>query len=118
MELDKLETLKNRAARTITNSPSDSPSKTLVSNLPLESIRELIDYEVAVMTFTSLNDLAPLCLKNLFTRNSHYSSGAFRNTQSDPKLPLKKTSIGQNGFSFRGTKASKGLSAAEKRRHQ
>ena len=111
-ELDKLQKWQNLAVRIITNSPFDSPTKPLLSNLRLKSIRELIDYEVAFTTHKSLNDLAPLQLKNLFTRNSRCSSRALRNTQSDLKLPLKKTSSGQNGFSFGGAKAWNGLSAA------
>ena len=99
----------------ITNSPFYSPSKPLLSNFRLKSIRELIDDELPVMTYKSLNDLAPLYLKNLFTRNSHCSSRALRNTQKYLKLPLKKTSSGQNGFSFRGAKARNGLSAAAKK---
>ena len=39
------------------------------SNILLESIRELIDYEVAVMTYKSLNDLAPLYLKTCLLAN-------------------------------------------------
>ena len=50
------------------------------------------------MEHKSLNDFAPLYLKNLFTRNSHRSSRALRNTQSDLKLSLKKTSCGQKDF--------------------
>ena len=111
-ELHKLQNLQNRAVRIITNSPFDCPSKPLLSNLQLKSIRELIEYEVAVMTYKPLNDLAPLYLTNLFTRTSHCSSRAPRNTQSDLKLPSKRTSSGQNGFSFRGAKVWNGLSAA------
>ena len=70
------------------------------------------NYRRAVVMYKPLNDLAPLYLKNLFTRNSHCSSRALRNTQRDLKLPLKNTSSGQNGFSFRGAKARNGISAA------
>ena len=57
----------------------------------------------------------PIISKNLFTHNSHCFSRAIRNTQSDLKLPLKMTSSGENGFSFRGAKAWNGLSAAAKK---
>ena len=49
------------------------------------------------MTYKSLNDLPPLYLKNLFTCNSHCSSRALGNTQSNLKLTLRKTSSGQIG---------------------
>ena len=114
-ELDKRQKLQIQDVRITTNSPFDSPSKPLLSNLGLESIREFIDYEVAAVTYKSLNNLAPLYLRNLFTRNSHCLSRALRNTQSDLKLPLKKTSSGQNGFSFRGMNAWNGISAAAKK---
>ena len=35
----------------ITNSPFDSPAEPLLSNLGHKSIRELIDHEVAVISF-------------------------------------------------------------------
>ena len=34
-----------------------------------EKLQELINYEVSVMTFKSLNDLAPLYANNVFTRH-------------------------------------------------
>ena len=104
-ELDKLRKLQNRAVRIIINSPLNSRSKPLLSNLRLQSIQEFIDYEVAVMAYEYLNDLDPSYLKNLFTRNSHCSSRALRNTQKDLKLLLKKASSGQNGFSLMGSES-------------
>ena len=56
---------KHYSVRIMTNGPFDSPSKSLLSNLRLKSIRELIDYKVAVMTYKSLNDLIPLYLKTI-----------------------------------------------------
>ena len=109
--------LQNRAVRIITNSPFDSPSKLLLSNLRLKSIREWIDYEVAVMTYKSLNDIARSYLKNPFTRNSQCSSRALRNTQSDLKLLLKRRVVGKMDFHLGERKLRTAHRLLQKRRH-
>ena len=90
-ELDKLQNLQNRTVRITIDTPFGSPIKPLLSNTG----QELIDYAVAVMTYKFLNDLVS---KNLFTRNSHCSSRALKNTQSDLKLPLKRQVVVEMDF--------------------
>ena len=56
------------------------------------------------MVFKSLNNLAPQFLWNLFTKNSSYSSRSFQNSETDLRLPKKRSANGQKCFSFRGAK--------------
>ena len=102
--INQLQKLQNRAARIITNSSFDTPSRPLTAELGWKTIEELIGYETKTMVFKSLNDLAPQYLCNLFTKNSVCSSRSLRNTDTDLRLPKKSSANGQKCFSFRGAK--------------
>ena len=106
--------LQNRAVRMITNSALDTPAKPLLANLGLRSISELNENELKLITYKSLNDLAPNYLRQLLIRNSQRSCRALRKTDRDLKLPLKRTNNGQKGYSFRGAKSWNGLSVGAK----
>ena len=114
MELDQLQKLQNRAARVITNSNFDAPSRPLIQELGWKTIEELINGETKTMVFKSLHDLAPEYLRSLFTRNSQCSVHALRNTVTDLKLPRKNSANGQKCFSYRGAKLWNSLSAESK----
>ena len=72
----------------ITNSSFDTPAKPLLANFGLGLISELNENELKLITYKSLNDLAPNYLRQLLIRNSQQFSQALRNR--DLKLPLKK----------------------------
>ena len=72
----------------ITNSAFDTPAKPLLANLGLRSISELNENELKLITYKSLNDLAPNYLRQLLIWNSQQSCRALRNTGRDSKLPL------------------------------
>ena len=112
--INRLQKLQNRAVRIITNSAFDTPAKPLLANLGLRSISELNENELRLITYKSLNDLAPNYLRQLLIRNSQQSCRALRNTDRDLKLPLKRTNNGQKGYSFRGAKSWNSLSAGAK----
>ena len=103
-----------KTARIVTNSSYDAPSRPLIKELGWKTIQELIQNESETMVFKSLNGLAPQYLCNLFTKNSECSSRSLRNTETDLRLPMKKTANGQKCFSFRGAKLWNGLSAESK----
>ena len=63
---------------------------------------------------TLLTKLAPQYLCDLFTRNSHCSSYVLSNSETDLRLPMKKSSNGQKCFSYRGAKAWNDLPAETK----
>ena len=96
IEINQLQKLQNRAARIITNSSFDAPSRPLIVELGWRTIEELISNESKTMVFKSLNDLAPQYLCNLFTRNSACSSCNFRDTETYLRLPKKNSANGQN----------------------
>ena len=111
---DQLQKLQNRAARIVTNSSFDSPSRPLIVSLGWKTIRELVDEESRSMVYKSLNGLAPQYMRNLFTRNSSCNSRSLRNTATDLRLPMKTSANGQKCFSFRGAKLWNSLPAETK----
>ena len=113
-ELNQLQKLQNRAARIITNSSFDTPSRPLIDQLGWKTIEELVASESKTMVFKSLHELAPQYLCDLFTRNSKCSSYVLRNSETDLRLPMKKSSNGQKCFSYRGAKAWNDLPADTK----
>ena len=117
-ETNQLLKLQNRAARIITNSSSDTPSRPIIVELGWgwKTIEELIDNESKTMVFKSLNDLVPQYLCNLFTRNSACSFHNLRSTETDLRLPKKNSANGQKCFSFRGAKLWNSLPAESKMR--
>lgn len=113
-EINHLQKLQNRAARIMTNSSFDAPSKPIIERLGWNTIQDLIENESQTMVFKSLNGLAPEYLCGLFTKNCEHSSYTLRNTENDLRLPLKKTTGGQKSFSFRGAKTWNSLSFESK----
>ena len=110
-EINHLQKLQNRAARIITSSSYDAPSKMLIKQLGWRTIEEIIQYESRVMVYKSVNGLAPQYLQDIFTRNSENPSYELRSTATDLHIPKRNTASGQKGFSFRGSKLWNSLSA-------
>ena len=102
--IDQLQKLQNRAARIVTNSCFDAPSRPLIGSLGWKTVRELVDQDSRVMVYKSINGLAPQYMSHLFTRNSACSSRNLRNTKTDLRLPMKTSANGQKCFSYRGAK--------------
>ena len=67
-EINKLQKLQNRAARIVTNSSFDSPSRPLIEELGWKTIEQLISNESETVVFKSLNELAPQYLCGLFAK--------------------------------------------------
>ena len=113
-QIKQLQKLQNRAARIVTNSSYDTPSKKLLEELGWKTIDELIKIESEIMVYKSPNGLAPQYLCDFFTKNSSQSIHSLRNTETDLRLPLKRTSNGQKCFSYRGAKLWNSLSTESK----
>ena len=113
-DINQLQKLQNRAARIITKSSFDTPSRPLITELGWKTVEELIGNESKTMVFKSLNDLAPQYLCNLFTKNSACSSRILRKTETDLRLPKKRSANGQKCFYFRGAKLWNSLPAESK----
>ena len=58
--LNQLQKLQNRAARIITNSSFDTPSRPLIDQLGWKTIEQLVASESKAMVFKSLHELAPV----------------------------------------------------------
>ena len=114
-EIYRSQKLQNRAARIITNSSFDTPSRPLIEGLGWKTIEGLISYESKIMVFKSRNELAPRYLCNLFTKKSQCSSRNLRNTETDLRLPKKKSANGQKCFSFHGAKLWNNLPTESKK---
>ena len=99
-ELSQLQKLQNRAARIITNSSFDTPSRPLIDKLGWKTIEQLVASESKTMVFKSLHELAPQYLCDLFTQNSKCSSNVLRNSETDLRLPMKRSSKRQNWLGF------------------
>ena len=112
--LDKLQKLQNRAARIVTNSPYDTSALPLIKSLGWLTIRELIDFETSKMVYKSLNALAPDYLRNIFQKVSEATNRQLRNSNTDLRLPLLRTSTGQKSFAYRGAKVWSDLDSVVK----
>ena len=112
--LDKLQKLQNRPARIVTNSPYDASALPLIGSLGWLTIRELIDFETSKMVYKSLNALAPDYLRNLFQKVSEATNRQLRNSKTDLRLPLLRTSTGQKSFAYRGAKVWSDLDSVVK----
>ena len=112
--LDKLQKLQNRAARIVTNSPYDASALPLIGSLGWLTIRELIDFETSKMVYKSLNALAPDYLRNLFQKVPEATNRQLRNSKTDLRLPLLRTSTGQKSFAYRGAKVWSDLDSVVK----
>ena len=67
------------------------------------------------MVYKSINNIAPPYMNDMFTRNSQDATRQLRNTNTDLKLPKKRTCNGQKSFSFRGAKLWNSLDTEVKR---
>ena len=57
----------------------------------MESIEERIADETKMMVFKSLTDLGPKYMYNMFSKDSHFTERDLRNTTTDLRRPLRKS---------------------------
>ena len=100
--LQKLQKLQNRAARIVTNSPYDAHSEPLMQAIGWPTFTQLIELETAKVVHKLLHNEAPDYLNRLFHRLSDFHSRMLRNSKTDLRIPMFKTSYGQKSFEFRG----------------
>ena len=94
--------LRNRAARVVTNSSYDAPADALIQRLKWSNIAEIIKRETAMIVYKSLNGLAPTYLSKIFSKKLLRATVKLRNSETDLRIPLLKTSNGQKSFSYCG----------------
>ena len=103
-QIDILQRLQNRAARTVMNSSYHASAAGLIKRLGWPTISDIILGETATIMFKSANSLVPEYLSELFVKNSALNTMRLRNTEADWRVPLFKAANGQKSISFRGPK--------------
>ena len=100
--------------RIVTNSPYNASALPLIGCLGLLTIKELIDFETSKMVYKSLNVLAPDYLRDIFQKISEATNRQLRNSNTDLRLPLLRTSTGQKSFAYKGAKVWSDLDSVVK----
>ena len=100
--LQKLQKLQNRAARIVTNSPYDAHSEPLLLRLGWPTVTQLIELETVKVVYKVLHNEAPDYLNSLFHKLSDSHCRMLRNSKTDLRIPMFKSSYGQKSFEFRG----------------
>ena len=70
-----------RAARIVMDSPYDAYSVSLIKELGLFTVKQLIDTETVKIVYKALHNQAPKCLKELFHRLSDVQNRDFCNSK-------------------------------------
>ncbi len=102
--IDTLQKLQNRAARIVTNSSYSVSAGNLIKRLKWPTISDIVLNETATIMYKATNNLAPAYLSELFVKNAAHNTMKLRNTETDMRIPLFKTSNGQKSISYRGPK--------------
>ena len=100
--LQKLQKLQNRAARIVTNNLYDAHSEPLMQAIGWPTVTQLIELETPKVVYKVLRNEAPDYLNRLFHKLSDSHCRMLRNSKTDLRIPMFKTSYGQKSFEFRG----------------
>ena len=84
---EKLQKLQNRAARILTDSSFDADARYLLQQLGWKDLITQRQFQVALMVFKALNDLAPDYLSSMFTERST-SGYVLRDSTNKLNVPL------------------------------
>ena len=101
---DKLQKLRNRAARVITGADYRTPSSVLLNKLGWSSLKEKRNKQKALMMFKIMNGMTPAYLEDIFTRNIGRSVYNLRISRRNLALPAVKTDYYRNSFAYTGAK--------------
>ena len=66
--------------------------------------QELIADETKMMVLKSLDDFGAQYMYEMFTKTRHFIERNLRKTITNFRLPLRKSTVGQKNFSYRGAK--------------
>ena len=69
------------------------------------------------MVYKSQNALAPDYLRNIFQKVSEAKNRQLRNSKTELRLPLLRTSTGQKSFAYRGAKVWSDLVLSKRPHH-
>ena len=74
----------------------------MIKGLGSIRVRNLIRFETATTVFKSVNQLCPDDMAQMFQRQREAAIRTLKNTETDLKLPVLRTSKGQICFAYRG----------------
>ena len=80
----------------------DQTSWPLISQLGSLTVKGIIDFEITCTVHKALKGLAPSYMQSMFHNRSESCNRTLRNTCTDLRIPLSKTSKRQRSFSYRG----------------
>ena len=112
--LNKLQKLKNCAARIMTNSPYRMSAPPIIKQLGWLTVNDLLETETLKMVYRFINYEAPEYLTGLFQKLTESSARQLRNTSTDLYVPFLKTACGKKCFSYRGAKVWNDLNREHK----
>ena len=92
----------------------DASALPIIKKLGWPTINELIESETLKMVYKSVNDQAPIYLKEMFARLSDTCKRELCNTKTDMTAPRRKSAFGQKCFSYKGAKLWNDLSVEVK----
>ena len=102
-QLDELQKIQNRAARIVTRSQYDHPSKPLLKQLHWLPVRARINFKIAVTVFKCLNNTAPTYLSDMLSIDN--PAYALRSAQSVVlRVPRTQTVMCERSFHVMGPK--------------
>ena len=86
----------NRAARIVTNISHDTSADALTQKLKWPNFTKMMKRGTATIVYKLLNGLAPQYPSNIFSKYSSRDTVKLRNSETDLRIPLPKTSNVQN----------------------
>ena len=93
--INRLQKLRNRAARTVTNSAYDASALPIIRKLGCLTITELIESETLKMVYKSISNQVSIYLTEMFVRSPESCKRERRNTKTDLAIPHYKSTFGQ-----------------------
>ena len=99
---NNLQKLQNRSARIITGYNYDTRSSTILKELKWLPLHQRRSIHRGTMLFKSLNNLAPIYMKNMFSKRSSTHSFKLRSHKYNLTLPKPKTEYAKRSFSYKG----------------
>ncbi|CAH1256204.1 ACSS3 [Branchiostoma lanceolatum] len=102
-DLQKIQSMQNRAGKLILKAPHRTPSTEVLSRLSWKDIKETLQYYNAVQTYKALNNKLPPYMRQMFVYCRDQSTRTTRqSTSSQLAVPKPKREIFRRSVAYRG----------------
>ncbi|CAH1248415.1 Hypp8131 [Branchiostoma lanceolatum] len=102
-DLQKIQSMQNRAGKLILEAPHRTPSTEVFSRLNWKDIKETLQYYNAVQTYKALNNKLPPYMRQMFVYGRDQSTRTARqSTSSQLVVPKPKREIFRRSVAYRG----------------